>query len=127
MFLFPTIINQLLESQKDIIEVENLKPKRDYLYIKDFIDILTKMIFSYDISGYKVFNIGSGISYSVKEIILIIMDTFGINKKYIDKNIVRKNEIMDCYANISKVKKEFSWEPKYNLAQGITDMKKSIL
>ena len=127
VFLIPTIINQLLESKKDIIEVDNLKPKRDYLYINDFIDILTKIIFSYDITGYKIFNIGSGISYSVKEIISIIMNTFGINKKYIDKKIVRKNEIMDCYANISKVKKEFSWEPKYNLVQGITDMKKSLL
>ena len=32
VFLFPTIINQLLESKKDIIEVDNLKPKRDYYF-----------------------------------------------------------------------------------------------
>ncbi len=126
-FLFPTIINQLLESEKETIELENLEPKRDYLYINDFIDILNQMIFYYNISGYKIFNIGYGSSYSVREIVMKIMDTFGIYKKIIDNKIVRKNEIMDCFANISKVKKEFSWKPKYTVDEGIIDMKKGNL
>ena len=69
VFLIPHIIMQFLDPNKDIVEVMDLNPKRDYLYIDDLTIALYKSI---NRKGFSIFNVGSGSSYSVEEIILII-------------------------------------------------------
>lgn len=115
-FLMPTIINQVL-SCKDTIEVFDLEPKRDYLYIDDLIDALEKTI-SLD-NDFMRFNIGYGKSFSVKEIIDTIQDIAKTNKKIITKNQLRKNEIPDVVADISSAKEKLKWYPKYSLKKGL--------
>lgn len=105
IFLIPEIIKQLVSSGKKIIEVNDLKPKRDYLYIDDFIDALMLSIDNTD----GIYNIGSGYSLSVEEIIKKAIKVSGIDKKYLSKNSSRKNEVNDVVADISKVKKELGW------------------
>lgn len=36
----------------------------------------------------------------------------------------RKNEIVDCYANISKAKKELNWRPTVSLDTGLKNVYK---
>jgi len=114
-FLIPTIIKQALYDKKII--VKDLKPKRDYLYIKDLIDLIDLAIEKEDSSG--IFNVGSSKSSSVKEVIDNVLDIMGSNKAIFSEDMVRENEVLDCYANIEKVKEYFNWEPKYNLHDGL--------
>jgi GDP-4-dehydro-6-deoxy-D-mannose reductase len=113
-FLIPSIINQALNN--NIIEVTDTRPKRDFIYIDDVIDAICLSI---GLSGYNVYNVGSGISFSVSEIIKIICDILGEEKKVIDKKQIRTNEIMDTIADIKKIKTELAWEPKTNFVDGI--------
>jgi len=83
-------------------------------YIDDFIDAL---ILSVNKEG--IYNIGSGCSFSVEEIIKIILDKANIKKEYKAKNIVRENEILDVVADITKVKNELQWQPKTKFEKGI--------
>ena len=122
-FLLPTIIEQLLDPHKDQITIENSFPKRDYLYINDLITALKRIILYYEFDGFSIMNIGNGTSHSVIEVIQTVMDVFGIKKEICDKKNARKNEIMDCYADISKIKNKLKWKPEFNLYEGIYDMK----
>jgi len=124
-FLIPSIIAQL-PSKK--ITLENPKPKRDYVYIDDVISAYLKAA-SYNGKGVETFNIGSGVSYSVEEIVNKII-TLAQKKdtmvSYTHKT--RENEIMEIVADIQKAKEKLNWVPKTDLDSGLlTMLKENIL
>ncbi len=116
-FLLPTIISQLLDTGKEIIEVKDLKPLRDYIYIEDVIDAL---VLTLGKTGFNIYNIGSGESISVEDIICMLMELSSINKPYSSLAQARKFEVDDIRADISKAKAELSWNPVYNLREGLS-------
>ena len=89
-FLIPDMINKF--KMKKIV-VNNLNIKRDLIYISDFVEAIIKSISLKN--NFQIFNIGSGKSYSIKEIIEILKE---LNKKdfsLINKNISSKNQIIN--------------------------------
>ncbi|AQR96986.1 NAD-dependent epimerase/dehydratase family protein [Clostridium saccharoperbutylacetonicum] len=119
-FLIPHIIKQAL--LEDNIKVKDLTPKRDYIYIDDLIDaiILTK----HSKNNYNVYNIGSGYSISVKEIIDVVQEILDISKPINCENSFRINEISDVVANISRANLELNWFPQYSFIDGIREILK---
>jgi len=113
-FLIPTIIQKALYD--DVIEILDTKPKRDFIYIDDVIDAI---ILSTENTGFNIYNVGSGISYSVLEVANKICNALEINKDIIDKKQIRMNEINDVIADISKIKSELGWTPKITIDDGI--------
>jgi nucleoside-diphosphate-sugar epimerase len=116
-FLIPTIIRQVLDHSREKIEVMDLRPKRDYLYIDDFVEAL---MVTMQIDGFEVFNLGSGYSVSVENLISVILQQANIKKPYFAKNIERKNEVWDVFSDISKIKHLLSWQPEVTLEKGIS-------
>ena len=121
--LIPYIIKQAKE--KGSIQVKDLRPKRDYLYIDDLVDALLKVIHS-EQNGLETYNLGFGKSYSVREVIDIVL-------KLIDKQLSihsteehRPNEIMDCFSNSKKFSERFTWKPQVTLVEGIKRSLKSL-
>ena len=115
-FLIPSIIEQI-KTKREIV-LKDPSPKRDFVYIDDLIDALIKSI-NLKNRVFDVFNIGSGKSYSIKEIVNLITDKFKypIRVKYTGEK--RINEISDTVADISKAKKILKWKPKINFNRGI--------
>lgn len=118
-FLIPSIIHQALNELQ--IVVKDLQPKRDYVYLEDLLKALLATL-NTNSNGYNVYNIGSGISLNVKEVIDTIQDVAGTNKEIICDNKVRTNELMDVIADISKAGKELGWHPEYSFRAGIEDI-----
>ena len=115
-FLLPILVDQVLKSG-DTIQVQTLPPKRDYIYIDDVVDAICKSLeFT---SGYNLYNLGYGQSFSVEEVIDLLQKIAGTNKKIVSKNESRKNEIMDVVADISAIKREWNWSPKVSLENGL--------
>ncbi|MGL6067690.1 MAG: NAD-dependent epimerase/dehydratase family protein, partial [Sediminibacterium sp.] len=104
-FLIPHIIHQALYNST--IRVKDLTPKRDYIHLHDLIAAIIACI-DYKKSG--IFNVGSGISYSVQEIIDIVQNITKRNLPVISDAEVRRAEIMDTVADISLAKKELDWQ-----------------
>lgn len=115
-FLIPFIIKQIQDSG-DTIGVQDLMPKRDYIYIEDVCKAIEISI--HKTSGYQLFNIGSGRSFSVGEVIDILQEITGTNKLVTSKNSVRKNELNDVVADISHIKNEWEWTPVVDLKVGL--------
>jgi nucleoside-diphosphate-sugar epimerase len=120
-FLIPHIISQLADNSTVEIEVQDLAPKRDYLFLDDLIKAII-ILFQQEKTG--IYNIGAGYSLSVEDILKSILKCSGIKKKYVSKNAVRKNEIPDVIADISKIKKETGWKPQFSFEQGIAEILK---
>lgn len=114
-FLIPFILKQLVKNK---IELNDSEPKRDFLYIKDAISAYIKAG-EYNGSGFEIFNIGSGMSYSVDEIVRKLVNISGQKAVVNYKNKRRKNEIMDTIADIKKAKKKLNWEPKVDIDGGL--------
>lgn len=114
--LFSKIIRQMLDPEIDCIEISDLSPRRDYLYIDDLINALTLTIGN---EKYQVFNVGSGVSVSISDIINCVGDVLNIRKNVISKNEVRKDEIPDIVADVRKIKEVMGWEPMIGLKEGI--------
>jgi len=123
-FLIPYIVNQGFNKDKSIY-LQNLKPKRDYLYIDDFTDFLLKII-EKENSGLRIINAGSGVSYSVAEVIEFVFKIMSIDKKIVEKGTKRKGEILETVADISKAKRLLGWKPKHDLETGLELMIRGI-
>ena len=111
------IINQMINNSK--IVLGNTSPKRDFIFINDAITGLIKIINSKK-KGFEIYNIGSGKSISIEN---LVKNCFTVSNKKLkiisSKEKKRKNEIMNIQANISKMKKEFNWETKISLKKGL--------
>ncbi|TGM56522.1 NAD-dependent epimerase/dehydratase family protein [Leptospira adleri] len=119
-FLIPSIINQVLEKKE--IRVLDLKPKRDYVFLQDVVDAIVSAF--KPLGGFHIFNIGSGQSYSVEEVIRIIQKAANISLPVISNFVERKEEISDVIADISKAKHLLDWYPKYTFESGVAEVLK---
>jgi nucleoside-diphosphate-sugar epimerase len=115
-FLIPTIMRQLLNPALQRIEINDLNPKRDFLYVDDFIEALIETL---SISN-DLYNIGSGKSLSVKELITIVSKTIGKDKPIKEKGETRKDEIEDVVADISRICSATQWKPVISIKEGIS-------
>lgn len=116
-YLIPDILRQVAAG--DEIKVNNLLPKRDYVYIDDVINAF--ILAMKNTTEYKVFNIGSGISYSVKEVIDIIKYITGKNINVISRELYRDNEVMDVVSDSKCAQEMLGWMPAYTLQRGLSD------
>lgn len=114
-FLIPEIIGQIKAGNS--IHVKDLTPRRDYLYLDDLVDGL--MATMKNNRGYRVYNLGYGSSFSVKEIIEIVQSLAKTSLEVVCENLPRKNEIQDVYADIRQAKEELAWQPRHSFEDGI--------
>lgn len=115
-FLVPTIIKQVLNNNE--VTLLDLNPKRDYIFINDVIDFI-QLAVETELVHSETINIGSGISYSVGDLVEIIQKIAGTSLPVFSKNEVRFQEINDVIANIDKAKLLFNWLPKTTLVSGL--------
>ena len=86
---------------------------RDFTYVSDVVDAFICASKS-DLTG-EVFNVGSGGSYSVNELVKLI----GGNIINIPK---RPGEPDTTFADINKIKSKLGWEPKVRFETGVAQM-----
>jgi nucleoside-diphosphate-sugar epimerase len=114
--LIPHIIAQAL--QGDTISVQDLEPRRDYLWIDDFVDALVAVVKAPP-KGFFVFNLGAGESASVQTVIDRVIEITG-PRKIVSRQARRRNEIADCVCDASRFRQAFGWSAKVPLAQGLS-------
>lgn len=119
-FLVSDVVHQVKYGSE--IRVKDTKPKRDYVYVDDVVDALVKAL-NID-QGYNVFNIGTGKSYSVGEVINVIQEVAGTQLPVISENVVRQQEIDNVVADIKDANKLLGWSPRYSLSSGISELLK---
>jgi nucleoside-diphosphate-sugar epimerase len=116
-FLIPAIVKQALDPAVEVIEVVDLEPRRDYLYLDDLARAILATLNSTRI--HAIYNIGSGQSYSVEQVIQAVQAAAGTEKPYRAHGKRRPEEVMDTIADISRARTELGWEPIIPFSEGI--------
>ena len=117
-FLIPEIIAQIQANKP--IHLKDPAPRRDYLYLDDFVDGSVRTL---NLShGSHLYNIGHGSSLSVAEIVDAIQSAAGTSLPVVSDNKPRQNEISDVYADISLIEKDLGWRPKHTFEEGIKNI-----
>ena len=114
-FVIPEIIEKIRNVNEPIVEVMDLRPRRDFVYIDDVIDALT---LAFD-GNPGIYNVGSGTSLSVKEIVEYLLKLDNSKKPFHELNFPRSNEVLDLFADIRLINKELGWKPKTKILDGL--------
>ena len=103
------------------LAINDPAPKRDYLYVKDFNDLILKIVLKSPIKT-GVYNVGYGESYSNIEVANLLKNLTDSKQEVRVVGIKRENDIMDCSVDVRLIKETFSWSPQYSLKDGLIDI-----
>ncbi len=94
---------------------------RDYIHVVDLakghVNAVEKVTSA---TGVNIYNLGTGIGYSVLDIVKAFEKANDIKIPYVIKDR-RPGDIAICYANPSKAKEELGWEAQYDLERMCKD------
>ena len=117
-FLIPTIYNQ---AKSGNIVLKDPRPKRDFIHIKDVVKAV-EMAIANKPERMEIFNLGSGVSYSVEDIVAIFQKAANNNCSVQYTHDYRQGEVMDSVASIAKIREAFGWEPTISIEDGIASL-----
>ena len=98
--------------------------KRDFLYVGDFVKLIVKILSKRNFSS-GIYNVGSGKSIKIRTVIKKIRRIIKKGKPLFGKIDMRKEEVLNSFPSISKIKKTFGWKPTTNLQKGLIKTIKS--
>ncbi|MFM7023962.1 MAG: NAD-dependent epimerase/dehydratase family protein [Flavobacteriales bacterium] len=117
--VFSDIIQQI-EAKADKVEVLNLQPKRDFIYVKDVVSAIGQIIHQGLKKPFDIFNLASGESTAIKDLAQKICAMKNYNAEIVGANAgdVFSNIAID----ISKIKQEYNWSPQYPLDRALNEI-----
>ncbi|MBI3294158.1 MAG: NAD(P)-dependent oxidoreductase [Deltaproteobacteria bacterium] len=114
-FLISQCVGQWKRGER--VQVKSLTPRRDYLYLDDLVEATLLVIRNRELSG--VFNIGSGQSYSVQEILTTLQELIGPTFTFECVNQERIDEVPETRSS-SRLQTTGLWNPRVSLREGLT-------
>jgi nucleoside-diphosphate-sugar epimerase len=115
-FLVPTIAQQVVDRNSREIVVADLAPRRDFVHVDDVVEAL---LISHRLPSGQPFNVGSGQSRSVQDVIEACLAAANVDKPYRAREERRTNEISDVVADISALSAATGWRPSIPLREGM--------
>jgi len=104
-------------ANKPMTIVGNGQQTRDFIYISDLVNAVTKVASSKKVC--EIYNVGSGTEVKIKKIAKLL--------KGVTTNIPKRpGETGRSLADISKMKRTFNWSPKISIAKGIKELLQQI-
>ncbi|CAH2792310.1 MAG: UDP-glucose 4-epimerase (EC [uncultured Caballeronia sp.] len=87
---------------------------RDYIYVDDAVDV---MLEAASWNGFRLYNVGSGIGYSLLDVLRTVERATGCRANVVYKQ-GRCFDVDEIYLDISKITSETGWRPKVSLDAG---------
>jgi nucleoside-diphosphate-sugar epimerase len=112
----PQIIQGCLNDE--IFPASTGEQLRDFCFVGDTVNAIVKALLVNNLEG-QIFNIGSGIPISIKEVITKVEGIIGMGKPLYGAIPYRVGENMSLYAEIENAKTKLNWSPKINLEEGL--------
>ncbi len=120
-FVISSFINNIILARKngiDYIEVGDISIVRDFLDVRDVVRAYY-LLLKHGQKG-EVYNVCSGIGYSLKEILDIIVEIVGYNVKYkAVKHLFRPADNPIIVGSYLKIKNAIGWTPQFEIKESI--------
>lgn len=114
--LIPYIISNCLKG--NVFNCSEGNQIRNFLFVNDFIKAIFKIIKSKSCTG-QIINIGSEENLKVKLVINKIQKLVKNGQPLFGKIKLRKDEIINSFPNINKIKNLISWYPSIDIDKGL--------
>jgi nucleoside-diphosphate-sugar epimerase len=101
------------------ISINDVRPRRDYLYIDDFIEACT--VLHGLAERAPIYNVGSGTSVSVGDVLTTMQEVVGAPVPWRSRELVRQDEIGDIIASCRLTRQDL-WKPRIDMREGIRRM-----
>jgi nucleoside-diphosphate-sugar epimerase len=115
-FLIPEIMGKIKNG--GTITLKDPRPKRDYIHVDDVVSAVLAGI-NYTENGFHIYNLGTGNSISVEDLVNLIKIKSPIPFEVEFTNEFRRGEVLDSVADVGKLKSELNWELKVTSEAGI--------
>lgn len=116
-FLIAQLIHQWRSGSE--IVVDDARPRRDHLYIDDFVEACAVIYRKTDRAA--VYNLGSGVSVSIADVVAALSEVVSSKLSWRSRDKVRQGEILDVVASCRLVR-EGAWKPRTTLTEGLRQM-----
>jgi UDP-glucose 4-epimerase len=119
----PHVIPHIVESLRtgDTVVLGNVTPRRDYIDTRDVAGAILATLRSP--SGFRVFNVGTGIACSVAEIVEIFASLLGRPLSIQQEpDRFRPSERMTLLADIARIRRATGWAPAIPLADALQQL-----
>ncbi len=114
-FIIPEIVQQIKSGR---VSLKDPRPKRDYIHVNDVVSAVAAAI-DRQLIGWNVFNLGTGESWSVEELVHFIKQASRQEFDVAFSMEFRKGEVLDSVTDTTILKKSLDWEPAYPLKKGV--------
>ena len=117
--VIPTIITQIANGMRQI-KLGSISPTRDFNYVRDTVAGFIAALNS-EVGLGEVVNFGSNYEISIGDTVALIAESMGVNVEVISDEArfrPENSEVERLWADNSKAKKLFDWEPKYSGKDG---------
>lgn len=123
--VLPEIVGQLRRGERRL-RLGNIHPKRDYIHVSDaahgFIAAATQP-FPSELGAVPVVNLGSGVAYSVQEMIEALESVIGERIAIeVDPAKVRNVDRPHLLADNTRMRTHFDWAPEHDLRDALRDV-----
>ncbi len=99
--------------------------KRDFIHVRDVVAAFAAVISILDDlpCGFSSFDVGSGQSFPIKDVVTLISDLFGPHSTRLDFGAtpLRDQEMMQSNADTSRLR-SLGWSPQISLEEGLAEM-----
>lgn len=117
---FASKVAEIEKGAEPIIKVGNLESYRDFTDVRDIVRGYTMLIEKGKIG--EIYNIGSGNSYKIQEILDILISLSSKNIKIeIDPDKLRPSDVPIIQCDNSKIKSHVNWDPEYDIKNTLKD------
>lgn len=112
-----SVAYQMFQKQKEGKEIKlfPLKPKRDFVYVKDVVSANLYALENYEEYGGDWYEVGSGSARTFED----VLNNLNIDYTYYDETDIPKG--YQFHTESKPYKWLFGWEPKWNLEDGLKD------
>ncbi len=119
----PHVVPHIFETLRrtSVIALGNMAPRRDYIDTRDLASAILAVATEADASG--VFNVGSGVTYSVTDIVDALRRLLGRRIDVVQEpSRVRSTERMVLAVDVAKIRRVTGWAPRLTLNDSLSDL-----
>jgi nucleoside-diphosphate-sugar epimerase len=119
--LLPTLIKYGLAGQLPPLAAP--ETARDFVYIDDVVDAYLKVAETPDLDYGEVFNVGTGIQRTLREVVEVAREVMGIQQQPNWGSMESRHwDTNQWVADISHIRERLGWEPRVGFEEGFTRM-----
>lgn len=113
-------MSRIKNGKQPVINEDGLQT-RDFIHVKD-VTAANIAVLEDSKANFQVFNVGSGIPTTIREIALLLARIYKSNIKPDITFKIRKLDVRHCYADISKIKGLVGWKPEVDSEEGLREV-----